>query len=144
MATNDLGVVKPVMKGAHVVANTYEVLNMVESGGKVYMANKDVPADTPIDSAEFWTNMSGTGMTTDQLQAWAVTTISDANKILTETEYAIISDNMLTLTNDTQDNTTAITTKIGVTDYATSTVGGTLKVRLDGEKAYFTVDGSDA
>ncbi len=144
MATNDLGVVKPVFKGDHVSVNTYEVLNMVNSGGKVYMANKDVPSDTPIDSAEFWTNMSGTGMTTDQLQAWAVTQVSDSNKILTEVENVIINDNILAVMNLAQDNETALTTKIGTTDYATATIGGTVKVRLDGSKAYFTVDGSDA
>jgi hypothetical protein len=41
-------------------------------------------------------------------------------------------------------NETDISSKIEADDYATPTLGGTLKVRLDGTDAYFTTDGTDA
>jgi len=59
MTTTDLGVVKPVNKGAHVLSNAYEILNMVQESGNVYMANKDVPVNIPVTNLEYWTNMSG-------------------------------------------------------------------------------------
>ncbi len=145
MATQtDLGIVRPVNKGVHIEANAYEEMNMVTNGGKVYMANKTVPADTIITNEEFWINMSGDGMTVPQLQSWAKTEISDDNKILTEFEEAQINASLTTVNGKIDDNTALIGLKVGVTDYASSTIGGVVKVRLDGTTAYITTDGTDA
>mgnify|MGYP001128072090 CR=1 FL=1 len=39
---------------------------------------------------------------------------------------------------------TQLNTKIAATNYATSTTGGTVKARLNGTTAYFTINGSNA
>ncbi len=48
-----------------------------------------------------------------------------------------------TLSNQT-DLQTVLNTKLEATDYATSTVGGSIKARVDGTVLYLTIDGSDA
>lgn len=58
-----------------------------------------------------------------------------------------INTNVIATTNNTDAinaNATAIASKIGHADYATSTVGGTVKVRYDGlGNLYITTDGTN-
>ena len=143
MAQTDLGVIKPVNKGAWIKANTYEELNMVLDSGKMYMANKAVPADTEISDTEYWVNMSGTGITETQLQAWAKSIISTSNLILTEVEEANILQAISDLSSTVSKNTTDISAKIEVDDYAQEKIGGTIKLRLVGETAYITNNGTN-
>lgn len=144
MATTDLGVVKPVNKGAWIQANAYESLNMVTDSGKVYQANKDVPAATLLTNTEFWISLSGDGITEGYLDSVSVSTPSNLNKILTESEKTTMDDNLAIVDGKTTTNASAITTKIGAANYATSILGGTVKARLEGTTLYLTVDGSDA
>ncbi len=144
MATTDLGVVKPVNKGAWDVGSTYEELNMVLDGGKIYMANKPVPAGTALTVQEFWINMSGDGMTTPALQAWAKSVISDQNKLLTETEQLALEALISTNTTNIATNVSAVASKISNTDFAQTSVGGVIKLRVSGGDCFITTDGTDA
>lgn len=144
MTTTDLGVVKPVNKGNHVIANTYETLNMVQSGGKIYMANKDVPANTELTNLEFWVNMSGDGLTLEQLQLYAMSVISTLNKIVTEQELNPIKMDISELNAEIIALTTEVDEKIEANNYATDTIGGTIKMRVSGTTLYLTNNGTDA
>lgn len=63
-------------------------------------------------------------------------TTTDINNTLTSTSITVpLSANQGKVLNDT---------KIGAADYATPTVGGTVKLRRDGDTLYITTDGSNA
>jgi len=144
MGQTDLGVVKAIFKGPHDSNITYEELNMVTSGEKTYSANKNVPGGIDISNQEYWTNLSGTGMTEGQFQGWAKTPISDQNKMITEFEEATIESNIAAVNTKTNNNTTEIGKKISKDSYASSTTGGTVKARVSGTTAYFTINGQNA
>ncbi len=144
MATSDLGVVKPVNKGAWDVGTAYEELNMVLDGGKIYMANKAVPAGTALTVVEYWINMSGDGLTEPALQAWSKSVVSDSNKIITEAEELALQALISTNATNIALNETNINTKISDTDYAATSTGGVIKLRVSGGDCFITTNGTDA
>jgi len=144
MATSDLGVVKPISKGTHDKTKTYEVLNIVESNSKTYMANKDVPANTLITSAEFWLDLSGDVMTTQELSSIAMTKPTVTNKLITETEAALVDAKIIKNTAGVAANVTQLARKIETTTYAKLNKGGTIKLRVTGTDCFISTNGADA
>ena len=144
MATSDLGVVKPIMAGTHDKTKTYETLNIVEANSKTYMANKDVPVGTDITVQEFWLDLSGAVMTEQQLEAVSVSKPTVSNKIITQAEEQVITSAVAKNATDIASLTQGATGKIGAADYATATLGGTVKLRVAGTTCYITTNGVDA
>ena len=50
----NVGKVAPIPKGNWVQSQSYEKLNMVNSGGVLYIAKEDVPANTAITNTNYW------------------------------------------------------------------------------------------
>jgi len=53
-ATTNLGKVSVTPKGAWASTNTYEILDIVTSGGSSYLAKQDVPTGVPLTNTSYW------------------------------------------------------------------------------------------
>lgn len=53
-ATTNLGKVSVTPKGAWAITNTYEILDIVTSGGSSYLAKQDVPTGVQLSNTSYW------------------------------------------------------------------------------------------
>jgi len=99
-----------------------------------------LPDGTINDSTTTLTNTWSASKIASELSSLSTITLSD----ITDFPTAVSATELGYLDGVTSSIQTQIGTKIGATNYASSTTGGTVKVRLNGTIAYIRSDGTNA
>lgn len=102
-------------------------IGLTPKADKTYVDNENNTQDTAIAL-----NTAKVGITTQQAGEISVNTTKVG--ITTQQADAIVANTAKT----------GVTTEIKPSSYATNTIGGTIKIRVDGTTAYITTDGTNA